>query len=121
MKRRHRFFAAGAFLAALAALSSARAQTNMLIYSNALQNGWANWSWSSAINFACANPVPPGDSDSISVTSDAWGALFLNVSGTAEIDSSLFTNLVFSLNGGPMGGQVLTVMPPSVRQGKGTS
>ena len=109
MKRRHRFFAAGAFLAALAALSSARAQTNMLIYSNALQNGWANWSWSSAINFACANPVPPGDSDSISVTSDAWGALFLNVSGTAEIDSSLFTNLVFSLNGGPMGGQVLTV------------
>jgi hypothetical protein len=86
-----------------------QAQTNEIIYSNTLQNGWANWSWSSTINFASTGPVPPGDSDAISVTSQAYGALYVNVSGVTELDSSLFTNLTFWLNGGPSGGQVLTV------------
>jgi hypothetical protein len=86
-----------------------QAQTNQIIYSNSLQNGWANWSWSSTINFASTSPVRPGDSDSISVSSEAYGALYVNVSGVTQIDSSIFTNLTFWLNGGPSGGQVLTV------------
>jgi hypothetical protein len=96
-------------LAACLPFSKAQGQTNEIIYSNTLQNGWANWSWSSTINFACTSPVRPGDSDSISVSSESYAALYLNVSGTTEIDSSLFTNLTFWLNGGPTGGQVLTV------------
>jgi hypothetical protein len=102
-------FAAAALLAAGLPFSSARAQTNMIIYSNALTNEWANWSWNSTINFSCASPVRTGDTDSISVTSEAYAALYLNVSGATEINSTLFTNLTFWLNGGPSGGQVLTV------------
>jgi hypothetical protein len=85
------------------------AQTNEIIYSNTLQNGWASWSWSSTINFDSTSPVRTGDSDSISVSSAAYGALYVNVSGVTEVDSSLFTNLSFWLNGGPSGGQILTV------------
>jgi hypothetical protein len=86
-----------------------QAQTNEIIYSNTLQNGWADWSWSSTNNFTCTSPVRPGDPDSISVSSGAYGALYLNVSAVTELDSSMFTNLTFWLNGGPSGGQVLTV------------
>jgi hypothetical protein len=86
-----------------------QAQTNEIIYSNTLQNGWANWSWSSTINFAATGPVRPGDSDSISVTSEGYAALYLNVSGTTELNSSDFTNVTFWLNGGPSGGQTLNV------------
>ncbi len=90
-------------------LPQVRAQTNMIIYSNALQNGWANWSWSSTINFASTTPAPPSGTDSISVNSQGYGALYLNISGTTEIDSTLFTNVTFWLNGGASGGQTLTL------------
>ncbi len=90
-------------------LPQVRAQTKMIIYSNALQNGWANWSWSSTVNFASTTPVPPAGTDSISVSSQGFGALYLNVSGTTEIDSTLFTNVTFWLNGGSSGGQTLTL------------
>jgi hypothetical protein len=85
------------------------AQANEIIYSNTLQNGWANWSWNSTISFSATSPVRSGDSDSISVTSLGYGALNLNVSATTVLDTSLFTNLTFWLNGGPSGGQVLSL------------
>jgi hypothetical protein len=91
------------------AWESSRAQTNEIIYSNTLQNGWADWSWNSAISFASTIAVRPGDSHSISVSSSNYGALYLNVSGTTELDSSRFTNVSFWLNGGTAGGQVLTL------------
>ncbi|HEV7927598.1 MAG TPA: glycoside hydrolase family 44 protein, partial [Verrucomicrobiae bacterium] len=90
-------------------LQEVQAQTNMIIYSNALQNGWANWSWNSTLNFASTSPVRSGDSHSISVGSTNYGALYLNVSGTTEIDSTQFTNVTFWLNGGSAGGQSLTM------------
>ena len=89
--------------------SGVRAQSNEIIYSNTLQNGFANWSWSSTINFSATAPIRVGDSDSISVTSQGYAALYLNVSGMTELDSSQYTNLVFWLNGGASGGQVLSV------------
>ncbi|MGA2748664.1 MAG: glycoside hydrolase family 44 protein [Verrucomicrobiota bacterium] len=114
-----KFCAAAALMAALAPFSSAWAQTNMIIYSNALQNGWANWSWSSTINFANTSPVRTGDSDSISVSSEGYGAIYLNVSAVTEIDSSLFTNLTFWANGGSSGGQYLTVVGTLDSSGQG--
>ncbi len=96
-------------LAFVFAAWESQAQTNEIIYSNSLQNGWANWSWNSTINFAATSPAPPVGTDSISVTSENYGALYLNVSGTTELNSSLYTNLTFWLNGGSSGGQVLTV------------
>ena len=93
-------------LAALAFQLTARA--DQIIYDDALENGWANWSWAT-VNFANTSLVHSG-SHSISVTASNtptdWQALYLNV---AAMDSSQFTNLVFWINGGTNGGQQVQV------------
>jgi hypothetical protein len=96
-------------------LCSARAQTNQTIYSSSLQNGWNDWSWAS-VNFSCTSPVLAGYSASISVSCTSYTALYLE---HADFDSTLFSNLTFWLNGGPSGGQVLTV--ESTVEGNGQS
>jgi hypothetical protein len=95
---------AAAFLAAWMPIFSARAQ-NEIIYSNSLQNGWANWSWATN-NLSCTSPVLTGFSDSISVSCASYTALYLH---QAPADSTPYTNLTFWLNGGAAGGQVLSV------------
>ena len=90
---------------AAAGLPEVRAQGNEIIYSNSLQNGWADWSWASD-NLSCPSPVLSGFSDSISVSCTNYTALYLH---QAPSDSTPFTNLTFWLNGGLSGGQVLTV------------
>jgi hypothetical protein len=92
-------------LAALALQLTARA--DQIIYDDALENGWANWSWAT-VNLANTSPVHSG-SDSISVTanntSSSWQALYLSVSA---MNTSSFTNLTFWINGGT-GGQAVLV------------
>jgi len=92
-------------LAALALQLTARA--DQIIYDDALENGWANWSWAT-VNLANTSTVHSG-SDSISVTanntSSSWQALYLSVSAT---NTSRFTNLTFWINGGT-GGQAVLV------------
>jgi hypothetical protein len=92
-------------LAALALQLTARA--DQIIYDDALENGWANWSWAT-VNLANTSTVHSG-SDSISVTanntSSSWQALYLSVSA---INTSSFTNLTFWINGGT-GGQAVLV------------
>jgi hypothetical protein len=79
-------------------------KADQIIYDDALENGWQNWSWA-AVNLANTSPVYSG-SDSISVTSTNWQALYLSV---AAMSSSPFTNLTFWINGGPNGGQQVRV------------
>jgi hypothetical protein len=88
-----------------AALPQARAQTNEVIYSNTLQNGWVDYSWASD-NLSCTSPVLSGFTDSISVSCTNYTALYLDQTPS---DSTPFTNLTFWLNGGASGGQVLSV------------
>jgi len=92
-------------LAALAFQLTARA--DQIIYDDALENGWANWSWAT-VNLANTSPVHSG-SDSISVTASntpgSWQALYLDVSA---MNTSGFTNLTFWINGGT-GGQAVLV------------
>ncbi|MGB8370619.1 MAG: glycoside hydrolase family 44 protein [Limisphaerales bacterium] len=92
-------------LAALAFQLTARAY--QIIYDDALENGWANWSWAT-VNLANASPVHSG-SDSISVTANNtptdWEALYLDISA---MSTSGFTNLTFWINGGT-GGQAVLV------------
>jgi hypothetical protein len=78
---------------------------NETIYSNSLQNGWADWSWASD-NLANTSTVLSGYTDSISVSCTKDTALYLH---QTPASSSPYTNLTFWLNGGPSGGQVLTV------------
>src|SRR5271169_2195144 len=73
------------------------AQTNQAIYTDSLQNAWANWSWSSVLNFNNGSPVHSG-SASIAVTitnnyvTNYWGAIYLH---HTAFDSTPYTNITF--------------------------
>jgi hypothetical protein len=81
------------------------ARADQIIYIDSLQNGWQNWSWAT-VNLANPSPVHSG-TDSISVTAEAYTAFYLHAS--AAFDPSGYTNLVFWINGGSAGGQLLQV------------
>ncbi len=89
-------------IAAIAITAANRGAADQIIYDDALENGWQNWSWAT-VNFANPSPVHGGQS-SISVSAGSYQALYLDIVPT---DSSLFTNLTFWINGGSTGGQFL--------------
>jgi alpha-N-arabinofuranosidase len=93
-----------AILCCLIATGEARAQSNLIAYDDALENGWQNWSWAT-VNFSNTQTVQSG-SDSIAVSAGAWQALYLHHDG---LDANLYTSLVFWINGGASGGQLLQV------------
>jgi alpha-N-arabinofuranosidase len=74
------------------------------IYTDALINGWENWSWAS-VNLGASSPVH-GGTKSISVSAGAWQAIYLH---HAPFDSSNYTHLNFWIHGGSTGGQRLLV------------
>jgi alpha-N-arabinofuranosidase len=82
----------------------ARAQTDQAVYTDALVNGWQNWSWAT-VNLANTAPVQSG-SDSVSVSAGPYQALYLH---QTPFDSSTYADLVFWINGGATGGQLLQV------------
>ena len=61
-------------LALFLAVANLRA-ANSNVYSDALQNGWENWSW--AQTAASSNPVH-GGATSLAVTADAWEAAYFH-------------------------------------------
>jgi hypothetical protein len=87
-----------------AAVVSAFAQTNQVIYPDSLQNGWQNWSWAT-VNFSSSAVTPHSGSSCISVTSDNWEALYLHHNAQS---GSVFSNLTFWIHGGT-GGQTIHV------------
>ena len=94
---------AGAALLALA--SPVLANDDQLIYSERLNNGWANWGYNATLIFNNAAPVHSG-SNSISATMPPWSKIwFLH----DPVDTSLYTNFTFWVNGGTTGGQHLQV------------
>jgi hypothetical protein len=80
------------------------AQSDQAIYTDSLQNNWANWSWAT-VNLANASPTHSGTA-SVSVSCGAWEALYLHHDA---FDSTAYSNLTFWINGGSAGGQVLLV------------
>ena len=80
------------------------AQSNQAIYTDALVNGWQNWSWAT-VNLSNSSPVQSGTA-SIAVSAGPWQALYLEHD---DFDSSIYTDLVFWINGGSSGGQLLQV------------
>jgi hypothetical protein len=82
------------------------AQTDQQIYTDSLQNNWEDWSWSCTDDFSNTSVVHAG-ANAISVTlTAAWGAFSLHHN---DMDSSPYTDLSFWINGGPTGGQKLTL------------
>ncbi|MFZ0829344.1 MAG: glycoside hydrolase family 44 protein [Verrucomicrobiia bacterium] len=89
-------------LAILALQLTVRA--DQIIYDDALENGWADWSWGTR-SLTNASPLHSG-LYSISANETAWQALsFFHT----DFSTSPYTNLIFWINGGPVGGQVLQV------------
>ena len=92
-------------LAVLALQLTARA--DQIIYDDALENGWANWSYSTTVNLNNTGTYVHSGTASISATiTNGWGALSLWHSAQ---DSSAYTNLTFWINGGASGGQQLQI------------
>jgi alpha-L-arabinofuranosidase len=94
------FFIAGALLLLPAVC---RAQSNLVIYDDALKSGWQDYSYCTR-NLANLSPVHSG-SDSISATiTGAYGGLqFYH----APLTNSNYTSISFWINGGASGGQQL--------------
>ena len=74
------------------------------MYTDAVANGWQDWSWAT-VNFSNTQLVQSG-TDSISVSAGPYQALYLHHDA---FDSSLYTSLVFWIDGGSTGGQLLQV------------
>jgi hypothetical protein len=83
------------------------AKADQIIYDDALENGWENWSWSTTLNFNYTGTYVHSGTASISATiTNGWSALSLWHSAQ---DSSAYTNLTFWINGGATGGQQLQI------------
>jgi hypothetical protein len=91
-------------LCCLALPTVARAQTDQSVFADALINGWQNWSWAT-VNLSNITPVQFG-SDSIGVSAGSYQALYLH---QTAFDSTPYAALVFWINGGSGGGQLLQV------------
>jgi hypothetical protein len=80
--------------------------TNIMeIYSNALVNGWVDYSYNTTRNFSNAAPVYSGSEYSISATiTSAWGGIQLY---HPPMTNTAYANISFWLNGGVDGGQNL--------------
>jgi hypothetical protein len=92
-------------VAALALQVTVRA--DQIIYDNALENSWQNWSWSTTVILNNTGTYVHSGAASISATiTSGWSALSLWHSAQ---DSSAYTNLTFWINGGASGGQRLQI------------
>ncbi|MDR3458482.1 MAG: hypothetical protein P4N60_13605 [Verrucomicrobiae bacterium] len=78
----------------------------MLIYSDRFNNGWGD-SWSYIPRYPTNNPVYTGSNSMALVPSGQYQAWWLK-SGTS-VDTRIYTNLTFWLNGGVTGGQTISV------------
>jgi hypothetical protein len=96
-------FLIGAFLLPFAL--SISAQTNQVVYDDALENGWQDWGWAT-INYANTSPVLSG-SHSVSITMSApWQGIQI---WHPDQSSFPFSSISVWLNGGASGGQKLQV------------
>jgi len=84
----------------------AHATDDMLIYSDRFHNGWGD-NWSYIPHFPTNNPVHSGSNSMAFVPDQSWNAWWLK-SGTV-VDTRIYTNLTFWLNGGATGGQNIQV------------
>ena len=81
------------------------AQTDQIIYSDALSNGWQDWSWSARdLN---STDFVHGGAKSIKVTyTAAWQGFYLH---HTAFDTSEFVELTFWVHGGAVNGRNITV------------
>ncbi len=77
-----------------------------VIYTDSLQNGWEDWSWSTTCDFNNAAPVHGGPKSVAVTITAAWGAFSL---WHGNFDSSPYSDITFWIHGGTSGGQQLRI------------
>jgi hypothetical protein len=80
-------------------------RADQIIYDDALENGWVNYSWAT-VSFTATSPVHTG-SDSISVSCSNYSALYLHHNNA--FDSTPYTNITFWIYVTTSASQTLTV------------
>jgi hypothetical protein len=100
----------------LFAVTTTFGQANLPVYTDHRVNTFQDWSWGNH-SFANTSPVHSG-TDSISVTPNTWDGICF---GSINFNATLYTNLVFWVNGGTAGGQNLYVYLLYGNSGRGPS
>lgn len=80
---------------------SAAAQAPIVVYNDALGDGWQSWSWAKV-----TLQVPIGNVQPIKVEGDPWSALAFHHD---PISTKGYTKLTFFINGGVDGGQFIAI------------
>ena len=102
MIKKIRFYLSWLLLAGF--IMSSRANDDMLVFSDRLNNGWGDWGW--VPHYATNNPVYSGTNSMFIVPSGGWQAWYLEHD---PIDTSIYTNITFWINGGSAGGQAVGI------------
>jgi hypothetical protein len=93
--------------AAISPCAASTAASDLIVYEDALNAGWANWSWGATIGTA-SSPVHSG-SNSLAVTyTSAWAGLYL--AANQGFAGSSYDTLQFRVHGGSLGGQKVRVV-----------
>ncbi len=101
----------GYCLALLLTLRWAGAVGDQVIYDDALENGWQNWSWGITADFSSSGYVHTG-SHSVKVSyTAAWGGFYL---GQTAFCTSPYASLNFWVNGGTQAGRSISVSASNV-------
>jgi hypothetical protein len=105
---RHRFSQLLICLTVLHVAHPVAVRANASVYTDALANGWQDWSWGGVTrNFANAAPVHSGTA-SIAVTyTGSWSGLQLG--GLSALDVSTLDTFRFFVHGGGSGAQIVQV------------
>jgi len=81
------------------------AGNDMWVYVTQFHNGWQDWSW---VPHTSTNVVSPAGTNALLVSpSSGWQALYFE--HDPMLDVGLYTNVTFWVNGGPTGGQSVSV------------
>lgn len=81
---------------------------SLIVYDDALQNGFGDWSWGGGSNFANTAPVH-GGSHSIALTGNSYNAISM-ARETGALSTANYPVLHFWIHGGASGGQALTLI-----------
>lgn len=109
MNKRYFWGMTGALSLVLVLLLSAplvNAAAPLTLYGDALDSGWANWSWNTTLNFGVTTPVHGGGKSLSATYNTAWAGIYLR-SNAALPDG--YDTLRFWIHGGA-GGQNVTVL-----------
>jgi len=88
----------------LSLAASGFASDDALIFSDQRNNGWGDWGW--VPHYSTNNPVHSGSNAMVFAATGSYQAWWLKHDA---MDTSLYTNLTFWVNGGPNGGQYIGV------------